>query len=59
LDRAALGFTGKRDLVNEDLSNTKRKQLDKQLREAIENEVTTKIVPGMTESSASVIGKTG
>jgi hypothetical protein len=59
LDRAALGFTGKRDLANEDLSNTKRKQLDKQLREAIQNEVTTKILPRMTESFASDIGKTG
>ena len=59
LDRAALGFTGKRDLANEDLSNTKRKQLDKQLREAIENEGTTKILPRLTESFASVIGKTG
>jgi len=59
LDRAALGFTGKRDLADKDLSNTKRKQLDKQLREAIQNEVTTKILPQLTESFASVIGKTG
>jgi hypothetical protein len=59
LDRAALGFTGKRDLADKDLSSTKRKQLDKQLREAIQNEVTTKILPQLTESFASIIGKTG
>lgn len=59
LDRAPLGFTGKRDLADETLSNTKRKQLDKQLREAIQNEVTTKILPQLTESFSSAIGKTG
>ncbi len=59
LDRAALGFTGKRDLADKALSNTKRKQLDKQLREAIQNEVTTKILPQLTESFSSVIGKAG
>jgi predicted nucleotidyltransferase component of viral defense system len=59
LDRAAIGFTGKRDMANEALSNTKRKQIDKQLREVTENEVTTKILPRLTESFASVIGKNG
>jgi len=37
----------------------KPKELDKQLREAIQNDVTTKILPRLTESVASVIGKTG
>ena len=59
LDRAALGFTGKRDLADKALSNTKRKQLDKQLREASRNEVTTKILPQLAMSFESVIGKTG
>ena len=45
LDRAALGFTGKRDLEDEDFSNTRRKQLDKQLRKAIQNEVATTAMP--------------
>src|SRR2546425_5916417 len=32
IDRAALGFTGKRDLANPELSATKRKELDLELR---------------------------
>jgi hypothetical protein len=59
LDREALGFTSKRDLADKALSNTKRRQLDKQLREAIQTEVTTKILPQLAESFKSVIGKTG
>src|ERR1700726_4134436 len=39
LDRDALGFTGERDLANPKLSNTKRKELDLELRAAIEKEV--------------------
>jgi predicted nucleotidyltransferase component of viral defense system len=58
LDRAALGFTGKRDLADEALSNTKRRHLDKQLREAIQAEVTTKILQQLAQSLESVIGKT-
>lgn len=59
LNRAALGFTGKRDLADNDLSNTKRRQLDKQLREAIQTEATTKILPQLAQRFESVIGKTG
>ena len=59
LDRVALGFTGKRDLADKNLSNTKRKQLDKQLREAIQSEVTTRILPQLAKSFESIIGKTG
>jgi hypothetical protein len=59
LDRAALGFTGKRDLADRALSNTKRRQLDKQLREAIQAEVTTKILPQLAQSFESVMGKPG
>lgn len=59
LERAGLGFTGKRDLADKSLSNTKRKQLDKQLREAIQNEVTTQILPQLAVSFESIIGKTG
>src|SRR5713101_2540515 len=33
VDRAALGFTGERDLANPQLSTTKRKTLDVELRE--------------------------
>jgi hypothetical protein len=59
LDRVALGFTGKRDLADKALSNTNRRQLGKQLREAIQAEVTTKILPQLAQSFESVIGKTG
>src|ERR1700730_16370015 len=59
LDRAALGFTGKRALADKALSNTERRQLDKQLREAIQAEVTTTILPQLAQSFESVIGKTG
>jgi hypothetical protein len=59
LDRAALGFTDKCDLADKAFSKTKRRQLDKQLREAIQNEVTTKILPQLAQSFGSVIGKAG
>jgi len=35
IDRAALGFSGERDLANPLLSGTKRKALDEELRAAI------------------------
>jgi hypothetical protein len=59
LDRAALGFTGKRDLADKDLSNTQRKALDKELRAAIEKEVSNKILPGLVTSFESIVGKSG
>jgi len=59
LDRAALGFSGQRDLANPTLSNTKRRELDLQLREKIETEVKTKILTKLRDSFATVIGNTG
>src|SRR6266481_5535088 len=38
IDRAALGFSGERDLASPKLSTTKRKALDQELREAITKE---------------------
>jgi hypothetical protein len=45
IDRAALGFTGERDLAHPHLSTTKRKALDVELREAITKEVTSDLLP--------------
>ena len=45
IDRAALGFTGERDLAHPHLSTTKRKALDVELREAIAKEVTSDLLP--------------
>ena len=45
IDRAALGFSGERDLANPDLSVTKRKALDQELRAAITKEVTPVFFP--------------
>jgi len=59
LDRAALGFTGGRDLANPDLSTTKRKALDKELRAAIEKEIKTNILPKLQQRFESIIGKQG
>jgi hypothetical protein len=59
LDRAALGFTGSRDLANSELSNTKRKQLDQELRAAIEKEVKTSILPKLQQRFQSIIGTEG
>jgi len=57
LDRAALGFIGKRDLANPELSTTKRKELDQELRAAIENQVNGHILPKLKTSFESVLGK--
>jgi hypothetical protein len=59
LDRAALGFTGERDLANPTLSNTKRKELDLELRAAIEKEVKTNILPRLQKAFESILGKEG
>src|ERR1700687_2242267 len=45
IDRAALGFSGERDLANPRLSTTQRKALDQELREAITKEVQSNILP--------------
>ncbi len=59
LDRAALGFTGERDLANPKLSNTKRRELDLELRAAIEKEVKTNILPKLQKTFGSILGKEG
>jgi hypothetical protein len=59
LDRSALGFTGERDLANPKLSNTKRKELDLELRAAIEKEVKTNILPKLQKAFESILGKEG
>jgi hypothetical protein len=45
IDRAALGFTGERDLAHPGFSTTKRKALDAELREAITKEVKSDLLP--------------
>jgi len=57
LDRAAFGFIGERDLAKKDLSNEKRKQLNKELRAAIHDEAVIRILPKLKESFISIIGK--
>jgi len=59
VDRAALGFTGERDLANPALSNTKRKDLDMELRAAIEKEVKNNILRKLRKAFESVLGKDG
>lgn len=59
LDRAALGFTGDRDLANPALSNTKRRDLDRELRAEIEREVKGSILPRLQQRFESIIGKRG
>jgi hypothetical protein len=50
IDRAALGFAGERDLAHPQLSTTKRKALDVELREAITKEVTSDLLPKLRAS---------
>src|SRR5262249_55321029 len=59
LDRAALGFVGERDLSRPDLSTTKRKALDLELREAIDKAVRDEILLKLQSSFESVLGKEG
>ncbi len=57
IDRAALGFSGARDLANPELSATKRKALDGELRAAIEQEVNSKLLPKLQARFEAVLGK--
>jgi hypothetical protein len=57
IDRAALGFTGERDLANPALTNTKRKALDEQLRTAITTEVNSHILPKLHDRFQAILGK--
>ena len=57
IDRAALGFSGERDMANPGLSVTKRKSLDEELRAAIAAEVGSRILPKLAERFEAVLGK--
>ncbi|SRR5258707_8225865 len=57
IDRAALGFSGERDLANPALSVTKRKALDEELRAAITKEVNSHILRKLHERFQSILGK--
>jgi len=59
IDRAPLGFSGARDLANSELSATKRKALDGELRAAITEEVNSKILPKLRGRFDAVLGKQG
>lgn len=57
IDRAALGFTGERDLASPHLSASKRKALDVELREAITKEVKSDFLPKLLASFEPVLKK--
>jgi hypothetical protein len=59
IDRAALGFSGDRDLANPALSVTKRKALDQELRAAITNEVNSRILPKLHDRFKTILGGDG
>jgi Nucleotidyl transferase AbiEii toxin, Type IV TA system len=56
INRAALGFSGERDLANPLLSGTKRKGLDDELRAAITTEVHSKILPKLRDRFQGILG---
>ena len=56
LNRAALGFSGERDLANPALSGNKRKQLDEELRTAIEKSVKEAILPRLQAECGAILG---
>lgn len=58
LDRAALGFSGERDLANAPSKN-KRKQLATELRAAIEKMVNERILPELTAAVTAILGSNG
>jgi nucleotidyltransferase AbiEii toxin of type IV toxin-antitoxin system len=57
INRAALGFTGERDMANPALTNTKRKALDEQLRTAITAEVNSHILAKLHNRFKAILGK--
>ena len=59
IDRAALGFSGERDMANPALTNTKRKALDEDLRAAITTEVNSHILPKLHDRFQAILGKQG
>jgi hypothetical protein len=56
LNRAALGFSGDRDLANPALSGNKRRQLDDELRAAIESTVQEAILPRLQAGCGAILG---
>lgn len=56
INRAALGFSGERDLANPLLSGTKQKALDEELRAAMAAEVNFKILPKLHDRFLSILG---
>ncbi len=59
IDRAALGFSGERDMANPAVSGTKRKALDEELRAAITTEVNSDILPKLHDRFHGVLGRHG
>jgi hypothetical protein len=59
IDRAALGFSGERDMANPTLSRTKRRALDEELRTAISAEVKRDILPKLLARFQGIFGKFG
>jgi len=56
LNRAALGFGGDRDLANPALSGSKRKQLNEELRAAIEKTVKGDILLELRAACGAILG---
>src|SRR5271156_4368341 len=59
INRAALGFSGERDMANPNLSGSKRKALDEELRSAITTEVNSRILPKLRDQFEAILGKHG
>src|SRR5580692_10659144 len=59
INRAALGFSGDRDLANPLLSGTQRKALGDELRAAITNEVNSRILPKLHDRFKTILGGDG
>ncbi len=59
IDRAALGFSGERDLANPGLTNTKRKALGRELSAAIVKEVHTNILSKLHQRCEQTLGNGG
>jgi len=59
LNRAALGFSGDRDMANPALSGNERRKLDAELRAAIEKIVKESILPKLHAGFRAVLGADG
>ncbi len=56
LNRAALGFAGDRDLASPALSGNKRRELDEELRTAIEKTAKEAILPALQARCGAILG---